>query len=60
LVPEPAYEDLQVVREMLGVELLSPRFVTCALLVDFANPVYSPVRLKLMQYVPETGGCEGD
>ena len=55
LVPEPAKEDLQVVFEMLRVGLLSPRFVICALMVDYPNPVYSPVRLELMKYVPDTG-----
>lgn len=32
--------------------LFSSRFLLCCLLTDFQNPIYSPVRMKLMDYVP--------
>jgi len=53
-VPERAFEDVAVVRKCLEMGLLSQRFVACALMVDFSNPVFSPARRRLLRYVPET------
>lgn len=40
--------------------LFSSRFLLCCLLTDFPNPIYSPARMKLMDYVPkDVGECSG-
>ena len=52
IIPEPAFEDHQVVAEMLRRSLITPRFVACVSMVDFANPVSSVSRQHLLQYVP--------
>lgn len=52
VVPEPSFEDNQVVNEVLRRSLVSPRFVACVMMVDFANPVSSVQRNALHKYVP--------
>ncbi|MGW0846543.1 hypothetical protein ACWD26_41740 [Streptomyces sp. NPDC002787] len=52
VVPEAAYEDNDVVRQLVDKGLVPARFAACALMVDFPNPVFSPVRARLMTYVP--------
>jgi hypothetical protein len=52
LVPERAAEDQVVVRELVTREVLSARLALCLLLVDFANPVFSPRRAALLRHVP--------
>lgn len=52
LVPESALEDNQVTIAALEVGLLNEHFIAAVLMVDFPNPVFSPVRASLMQYVP--------
>jgi hypothetical protein len=52
LVPEVAFEDLDVLNLLLQRRVLSPRFAACLLMVDFPNPVFSPRRKQLMAYVP--------
>jgi hypothetical protein len=54
VVPEAAHEDNEVVRQMVRKGLISARFAACVLMVDFPNPVFSPARRHLMQYVPTT------
>lgn len=54
VVPEPACEDNDVVRQMVERGLITARFAACALMVDFTNPVFSPVRERLMAHVPTT------
>ncbi len=53
-VPEAAHEDNEVVRQMVRRGLISAKFAACVLMVDFPNPVFSPARSLLMQYVPTT------
>jgi hypothetical protein len=48
VVPERAFEDLSVVRRLVTLGVLSDRFVACALMVDFANPVFSSRRASLL------------
>jgi hypothetical protein len=60
LVPERAFEDLDVVKKCLEVRLLSDRFVGCALMVDFPNPVFSPRRARLLAHVPKTFAKSGN
>jgi hypothetical protein len=52
LVPERALEDQVVVETLIQREVLSSRLVTCLLMVDFSNPVYSQRRASLLAYVP--------
>lgn len=54
LVPEPAFEDLNVLWLLLRRKIISRRFGASLLMVDFANPVFSSSRKKLMAYVPRT------
>ncbi|KAL4457707.1 hypothetical protein ABPG75_012572 [Micractinium tetrahymenae] len=52
LVPEPAFEDIYLINSLASKKLFSPGFLLCCLLTDFPNPIYSPARMKLMDYVP--------
>ncbi|MFI0965927.1 hypothetical protein ACH4S8_31710 [Streptomyces sp. NPDC021080] len=54
VVPEPACEDNDVVRQMVEQGLITGKFAACAFMVDFTNPVFSPVRAQLMAHVPTT------
>jgi hypothetical protein len=54
LVPEPAFEDLNVLALLLQHKLIEPRFAASLLMIDFPNPLFSKRRRKLMSYVPET------
>jgi hypothetical protein len=53
LVPEPAFEDLDVLSQLLDSGILTPRFAASLLMVDFPNPVFSTRRQRLMRYVPD-------
>ena len=53
LVPEPAFEDLDVLSQLLKRGVLTPRFTACLLMVDFPNPIFSKRRQHLMRYVPD-------
>jgi hypothetical protein len=55
LVPERAFEDIDVVNKCLETGVLSERFVGCALMVDFPNPIFSARRAQLLAHVPEQG-----
>lgn len=54
LVPEPAFEDVDVLSQLLKRKILTPQFAASLLIVDFPNPVFSPRREQLMRYVPDT------
>jgi hypothetical protein len=54
LVPERSVEDVDVVRKCVEIGLLSQRFVACALMVDFPNPIFSPRRASLSAFSPKT------
>ncbi|WP_079422992.1 hypothetical protein [Streptomyces katrae] len=54
VVPEAAYEDNDVVRQMVQQGIISAKFAACALMVDFTNPIFSPDRAQLMDHVPIT------
>lgn len=51
LVPEPAAEDVNLLRQMLEHELVTPKFAASLLMVDFPNSVYSPRRNHLLRYL---------
>jgi hypothetical protein len=52
LVPEPAFEDINVLSVLLRERVLSRRFAACLLMIDFQNPILSARRKRLMAYVP--------
>lgn len=67
LVPEPAFEDVDVLEGLLRRRLVSARFAACLLMVDFPNPVFSTRRSRLSAYAPAsamvatgTGGVASD
>lgn len=51
-VPEPAFEDVDVLRGLLERGILSRRVAAAMLMVDFSNPVFSERRTALLPYVP--------
>lgn len=51
-VPEPAFEDIDVLAHLLRRGVLSQRFAGALLMVDFPNPVGSKAREALMRHVP--------
>lgn len=53
-VPERAFEDALVVRELLRRQLMSDRFAACLLMVDFPNALFSPRRSALLKHLPTT------
>lgn len=59
-VPERAFEDLAVINELMAAGVLSSRLAMCLLMVDFSNPVFSPVRASLLDYFPESIGVGND
>jgi len=52
VVPERALEDVETIREAIRVGLFGERFAASLLMVDFANPVFSPRREKLLEHAP--------
>jgi hypothetical protein len=60
LVPEPAFEDLNVLEILLREKLISPKFAACLLMIDFQNPVFSAQRQKLMDFVPASAPLVDD
>jgi hypothetical protein len=53
LIPEPAFEDVDLLDKLLGAGVLSRPMAAALLMVDFQNPVYSLRRAALMRHVPE-------
>jgi hypothetical protein len=52
VVPERAQEDVSTIAEAIRVGLFGPRFAASLLMVDFANPIFSPRREKLLEHAP--------
>lgn len=52
VVPERALEDAVVVHGLIVRGFLSQRLAACLLMVDFPNPLDSPVRAALLRHVP--------
>jgi hypothetical protein len=52
VVPERAFEDQIVVKELMARGVLSPRLALCLHLIDFANPIFSPERASLLGLFP--------
>jgi hypothetical protein len=64
-VPERAFEDIVVVEALVRRGVLSARFATALLMIDFTNPIDSARRAALMKHVPSvtvqatgTGGLQ--
>lgn len=51
-VPERAFEDQETVRLAIESGLLGDRVAASLLMVDFANPVFSPRRTALLEHAP--------
>lgn len=52
LVPEPAFEDTQLVDQLLQSGLLTRRMAVTIAMTDFTNPVFSARRAALAKYAP--------
>lgn len=51
-VPEAAFEDIEVVNQLVRRKIISAQFAASVLMVDFPNPVFSLARSTLLGYVP--------
>lgn len=54
LVPESAFEDLNVLATLVQEKLIDARFAASLLMIDFPNPLFSKRRRKLATYLPQT------
>jgi hypothetical protein len=54
LVPERAFEDQVVLREVVEMGLVTRRLAACLLMVDPWNPIFSDRRSALLRHVPPT------
>jgi hypothetical protein len=52
VIPERALEDVEAIREAIRIGLFGKRFAASLLMVDFANPVFSPRREQLLAHAP--------
>jgi hypothetical protein len=59
VVPEAAYEDVYLLEQLLARQVLSRKLAACLLMVDFCNPVFSPIRGALMRHVPAEALLDG-
>lgn len=53
LVPERAFEDLEVCRQLVEQKVISPKMLLCLIMIDFTNPLESKSREKILDYCPE-------
>jgi hypothetical protein len=65
LVPERAFEDFAVLRDLVRGDAIGARLALCLMAMDFPNPVFSPRRAALLDYAPEavamgSGGADFD
>lgn len=59
VVPEPAFEDLLVLRKLRALGLLPDKLAASLLMVDFWNPVFSARRAALLAHVPDSATVGG-
>lgn len=52
VVPEAAFEDVEVVNQLVRRNIITAHCAASVLMVDFPNPVFSPARATLLNYVP--------
>jgi hypothetical protein len=50
--PERSFIDTDFVRQLIDQKIISPGFASAALMVDFAQPVYSDDRCALLRFAP--------
>ena len=60
VVPERAFEDIEVLRQAIARGVISPRLAAALLMVDFPNPVFSRKRAKLLASVPSVPASDPD
>ena len=60
VVPERAFEDLELLRQAVGRGVLTDRLAATLLMVDFPNPVFSTRRAVLLQHAPASGTAGPD
>jgi hypothetical protein len=53
IVPERAFEDIEVSRQLIEQKVVSAKMILCLTLVDFFNPISSLRREKLFKYCPK-------
>lgn len=53
LVPEPSFEDTNLISKLISKQLVSKKFIAALLMVDFTNPIYSLKRKNLLKYFPK-------
>jgi hypothetical protein len=59
MVPEPAFEDIPVLRALISQSVISRKLAACLLMVDFPNSVFSLRRATLLKYVPASAAIGG-
>ena len=52
LIPEPSFEDVNLISLLLSRGIVSKKFIASLLMVDFSNPIYSNKRKELLKYFP--------
>lgn len=53
LIPEPSFEDVNLISLLIQKGIVSKKFIASLLMIDFTNPVYSTKRKELLKYFPE-------
>ncbi|NJM79420.1 MAG: hypothetical protein HC854_07070 [Flavobacterium sp.] len=53
LVPEPSFEDVNLISILIQKGIVSRKFIASLLMIDFINPIYSTKRNDLFKYFPE-------
>lgn len=52
IVPEPAAEDVDLLKKLVQKEIMSARLAACLLMIDFTRPIFSSFRSALKPYIP--------
>ena len=60
LVPEASFEDINALEHLIAKRLITQKFAACVMMIDFPNPVFSPIRQVLSKYVPTAGAVQAD
>jgi hypothetical protein len=59
-VPVASFADTQTVGQLIKQNVVTWHFAASVAMVDFPNPVYSPLRSRLLQYVPASAPAGGN
>nr|WP_315246656.1 hypothetical protein [uncultured Flavobacterium sp.] len=60
LVPEVSFEDVNLISILLSNKIVSKKFISSLLMVDFTNPVYSTKREIFLKYFPNIGSIDNN